>query len=137
MSTWSPFARTITKVLPFPGSETETVTVRKLGYKALEDALNARQMQGLDYLRRIGPGGLLKELQEQGGEDALRKKGAADPFLQYDRDVLLERGIVSWTVSEKPTHEDIAELDVNAANVIAREIYELSRPRTEEERKNA
>src|SRR5262245_41546060 len=136
MSQWSPFARTITKTLPFPGSESETVTVRKLGYKALEDALNARQIQGLDYLRRIGPGGLLKELQDQGGEQAVKDKAAADPYVQYDRDILLQRGIVSWTVTEQVKPEDIAELDVTTANLIAREIYELSRPRTEDERKN-
>jgi hypothetical protein len=137
MSAWSPFARTVTKTMPFPGSEAETVTIQKLGWKTLQDAANENQRKGIDLARQVGPGGLLKELSNAGGESEIRKKTEADPFIQYDRGTLLERGIKAWTVSATVTPEEIAELDAETSEWLAREIYALSKPRTEEERKNA
>lgn len=137
MSVWSPFTRNVTKVVPFPGSETETATIRKLSHHALEEALKERQLQGLDYLRRIGPGGLIKELQDQGGEDALKEKVSKDPYLQYDRGVLLKRGITSWTVGDSVADADLLDLDDETADAFGRAIYDLSKPKSEEERKNA
>jgi len=138
MSTWSPFAKSVTKTIPFPGSETETVTIQKVGWKALEAASEESQRKSLIAARTLGPGGLLKEIQNMGGEDEVRKKAEANPLAQFDRSILLERGIKSWTLTDhKPTADEIDELDVDTANMLAREIYELSKPRTEEERKNA
>lgn len=125
--------RTLTDI---PRLDGQTITIRKLGWKALEAAATERQRVGLAMLREIGPGGLIKELQGQGGEDAVRQAAAADPFVRYDPMTLLERGIVEWSLSGKPTSAEIEDLDLGVAEYVAREVYALSRPKTEDERKN-
>ena len=134
MSVWSPFAKAVTELVPL--QEGQSVTIQKLGWKALSDAASESQRKGIEFAKQIGPGGLLKEITNQGGEEELRKKAAADPFLQYDRQILLERGIKSWTFSDKPTPEEIGDLDEDISKMLARKVYELSKP-AGEERKNA
>lgn len=137
MSVWSPFANAVTKTIPFPGSEVDTVTIKKLSWRSLEAAEAENQRKGIALAKEIGPGGLLAELNGQGGEQAVRDKVASNPMLKYDRSTLLEKGIVGWTISQKPTPEEIAELDEDTAKWLATEIYELSRPKSGAEAKNA
>jgi hypothetical protein len=136
MSVWSPFAKAVTDIVPL-GHENHSVTIQKLGWKALADAAQENQRKGIALAREIGPGGLLTEITKQGGEDEIHKKANADPFLQYDREILLVRGIKAWTLPEPRTDEAIADLATDVAEMLARKIYELSKPPTEEERKNA
>ena len=126
--------KTLTEV---PGLEGQSVEIRKLGWKALDKAAEARTFSGIDMMRRIGPGGLLAELNAAGGEEKVRETASADPYLRYDRGVLVSRGIVSWSMSQSITQEQIDDLDEDTIEYIARQVYELSRPKTEGERKNA
>jgi hypothetical protein len=121
---------------------TDTVTVRKLGWKAQEAAQLELQRQAQVRLASLGSGfievqqAVRKGIEANGGIDAIAKAVAADPFLTYDKSTLLERGIVSWTLSEKPTTDQVEDLDPADAETIARAIYNLFRPKTEDERKN-
>lgn len=134
MSTWSPFAKSVTEIVAL--QEPHSVTIQKLGWKALEAAAAETQRKGIALAREVGAGGLLKELSNQGGEAAVKEKVASDPYLQFDRQILLERGIKAWTFSDKPTADEIADLDEDIAKMLARKIFDLSRPAPEEQ-KNA
>lgn len=135
-STWSPFAKAVTEIVPM--QDGHSVTIRKLGWKALVDASNETQRKGIELAKAVGPGGLLAEITKQGGEAAIEAQANADPVLQFDRFTLLDRGIKAWTFSDKPTADEIADLDEDVAKLLARKIYDLSKPTTaEDDRKNA
>ena len=55
----------------------------------------------------------------------------------YDRESLLENGIVAWSYNETPSPKTIRQLDAETARWAAEQVFELSRERTKEERGNA
>ena len=55
----------------------------------------------------------------------------------YDRESLLENGIVAWSYEEKVSPKAIKQLDAETARWAAEQIFDLSRERTKEERGNA
>jgi hypothetical protein len=116
-----------------------TVVVRKLGHKARRQAIADKQRQSTLDAIAYGPGFAdiqAKAIETHGGVEKVKELVAKNPLLKYDVDVVLRCGIVSWTLSEKPTPQEIDELDSNDADAIARRIAELSEPPTEDERKN-
>lgn len=121
---------------------TSTVVIKKLGWKAQEAAIDELQRRAQERLASLGKGfidvqqAIRKSVDANGGVEAIAKAVDAAPILKYDRSTLLERGIVSWTLSEKPTAEEIADLDEADATLLAERIFELFRPKTEVERKN-
>lgn len=132
MSVWSPFAKAVTEIVPL--QENHSITIQKLGWKALADAALETQRKGIALAREIGPGGLLKELSSRGGEEEVKKQVEAEPYLSFDRQILLERGIKAWTFSEPVSPSAIGDLDDDIAKMLAKKVYELSRP--PEEQKN-
>jgi hypothetical protein len=135
------FASQITDTVTLTNS-TDTVVIKKLGHKAQRAAEMERQRLELVRLVSIGAGlidvqnAVRKSLAENGGAEGVMKAIEADPLQKYDRDTLLEKGIVSWTLSDKPTPDQIADLDEPDADLLAHRIYDLFRPKTEAERKN-
>lgn len=130
------FASQITQTVPV-GTDGQTAVIRKLGWKALDHARQVVQQRGLEMMKTIGWSEIQKSVAAQGGEAAVKAQADADPFLQHDPMVLLERGVVSWTLSEKPAAKELEDLDEATAMALARAVYELSRPRTDAETKNA
>lgn len=121
---------------------TDTAVIKKLGWKAQEAALGETQRQALVRVASFGDNfaavqsAIASAVEKQGGAEAVAAAVKKDPFLQYDKQTLLERGIVSWTRSAKPTPSEIEDLDPADAELVARRIYDLFRPKTEEEQKN-
>jgi hypothetical protein len=132
------FTNTVTETVSL--SDGQSAVVRKLGWKALKAAATEKQRQALGTQKEMGVaffGELRKAIEEQGGADRLRELAAKDPFLQYDQDTLLQKGVVSWTLDRPLTPESLDDLDAETADLLARRICDLSRPKTEDERKNS
>jgi len=135
------FASKVTQTVTLSNG-TDTATVRRLGWKAQEAAEQEVQRQGLARVTSLGAGfidvqnAITKASDANGGADAIVKAVQADPFLKYDKQTLMERGIASWTLSEKPTPAEIEDLNNDDATLIARAIFDLFRGPTEAERKN-
>lgn len=121
---------------------TDTVVIKKLGWKAQEAAADELQRRAHERLAQLGKGfvdvqqAIVKGLEANGGVDAVRKLAEANPLMRFDRSTLLIRGIVSWSLSDKPTPDEIEDLDDADAKLLAERIYDLFRPKTEAERKN-
>lgn len=135
------FASQITDTVTLTNG-TDTVVIKKLSGKSQRAAEAEKQRIELTKLASIGAGlidiqnALRKGLAENGGADGVIKAMEADPFQKYDIDTLLEKGIASWSRPEKVTPENIADLEREDSDLLARRIFELFRPKTEAERKN-
>jgi hypothetical protein len=125
----------ITKTVEIPGEDT-TVIIRKLSHKQLKTAAKARQSEGVGFMREMG-GELLKALRDVDGEKVKKLQDMQEADVtNYDRDVLLQEGIVSWTYEVSlPGGTD--QLDEPTAKFLSEEIFNFSRRETKEEAKNA
>ena len=134
------FASQITDTVTLSNG-TDTAVIKKLGWKAREAALGEVQRQALLRVASFGSdfaavqSAIAAALEKQGGAEAVKAAVEKDPFLQFDKQTLLERGIVSWTLSAKPTAEEIADLDPADAELVARRIVALFHE-SQEARKN-
>jgi hypothetical protein len=133
MALWSPFASTVTETLEIPGSGGQSVTIRKLGWKALETAQGVAQAKGAAQLSALGGAAFLQELTALGGEAKVRQ---ADPFLGFDARTMIVAGVVTWPGGVVPTDEQIDDMDPVFKDWLARAIFALSKPDTETDRKN-
>ena len=82
-------------------------------------------------MKNVGPE-LLREFQKAGE----RPDANADPANTFDRALVLQSGLVSWSYSDKPTPEDIDGLDEATVDWLFREIIAFSGPPSEEALKN-
>jgi hypothetical protein len=137
----------IVKEVPIPG-EDEQVIIRRLSHKQLKEAAKARQSEGVGFMKEMG-GELLKAIRDT-KEDAeatakklkeLQEKQESD-VSNYDRDVILKYGVVSWSYPIAPlsltpngVSNGLDELDEDTAKFLAKEIFEYSRPLTQVEAK--
>jgi len=131
----------ITKSVDLPLDEGESAVVRKLSHRKLADAAAKQQRQGIGFMRELGAELMQALRNEDAGKlDRIQKTQEAS-LSNYDRDMILEKGIVSWTLT--PALEDsnrvdvIGELDEPTAAFLAEQIFEFSRPETEHEAGNA
>jgi len=129
----------ITKTVAIPG-EPETALIRKLSHTQLKQAARVRQSEGVGFMKEMG-GELLKALRDADTEKIKKIQDAQEADVtNYDRDVLLRFGVVSWSYPVKPTAEvglnGLDELDEPTAKFLAQEIFEFSRPDSREETKN-
>ena len=130
---------TITVDFPAPDSG-ETVTIRKLSHRKLADAAAKKQQQGIGFMKELG-GELMQALRSEDTDklDRIQRHQEAS-VSNYDRDIILERGVVSWTlapaISDSNRSEVIGELDEPTAEWLAEKIFEFSRPPSEGELKN-
>jgi len=132
----------VTKEVQIP-NEKETAVIRKLSHKQLKDAAKARQSEGVGFMREMG-GELLKALKDADVDKVKKIQDAQEADVSnYDRDVLLKFGVVSWTYPIAPMSltadgvgNGLDELDEPTAKFLAQEIFEYSRPETKAEAKN-
>jgi hypothetical protein len=149
MSTpWTPFASARKKSLEIPDSDGKVITIRALGFRELERAQRASMEKAGHLLRTMGGvaamGGMEGIAAAAAGNRAagefLAEKGepapAPDPLQTHDAGVLIELGVVAWPDGLKVEGDAIDKLDGGFAEWLAREVYEISRPRTADERKN-
>lgn len=153
----SVFTSRVTETVEVPGL---VVTVRKLAPRHLHAAAQANQFEAIKNFKAMGGAAFMQELKkltaapddhgerEQKGDVIAQAaaESAKDPLSGFDRQALLEKGIVSWQGDDAPplSSEAIEDLDDDAQVAIATRILKLSKPslfRTDEEqeavRKNA
>jgi len=122
----SPFTSHFTETVPIPGDEGQSVVIRKLAPRALERAQKASQRKAMEDLQAMGGMAVYKELL---GDSKKNDDPAApvDPMLLYDRGLLLEYGLVSWTYGDL-TRERIDDLDDDVQETLARAVLKLAKP---------
>lgn len=124
----------ITRVVEIPGEE-ETAVIRKLSHTQLKSAAKARQSEGVGFMREMG-GDLLKALRDADTDKVQKiQEAQAANVDNYDRDILLKCGVVSWSYKVGLPH-GTDDLDEPTAKYLAKEIFEFSRPDSKEEAKN-
>lgn len=131
------FASRNTRVLEIPGESGETATIRRLSWKQLREARESVERKALLQLKEMGGAAVLREL--RAGESATppAEPAAADPFLQYDPEILLKHGITALSGVQRITADVLADLEAVPAAWLARQIFEFSTSeRTEEQAKN-
>ena len=139
----SVFTSRVTKTIPIPHDEGQSVTIRKLAPRHLEQAAKESQRQSFAELREMGGAAFLKELRSL-NEDDIKTATARDPLMLFDRITLMEKAVLAWTyVDVERTRETFEDLDDDTQVLLATEILKLSKPslfvtKTEEEteRKN-
>lgn len=124
----------ITMLVDIP-NESESVVIRKLSHTQLKAAAKQRQSEGVGFMREMG-GELLKALRDVDTDKVKKIQEAQEANVDnYDRDMLLKSGIVSWSYKvDLPDGTDA--LDEPTAKFLANEIFEFSRPDSKAEAKN-
>tara|TARA_R110000824_G_scaffold1386_10_gene7088 strand:+ start:2294 stop:2719 length:426 start_codon:yes stop_codon:yes gene_type:complete len=124
----------ITKAVELPDGE---AIIRKLNHKKLKEASRRQQMEGIGFMREIGPE-LMKALRSEdaAGVDRIQRTQEA-ALSNYDRDSLLQMGVVSWTydppITDSNRVEILNDLDEPTAILLSESIFRFSRPETEQE----
>lgn len=120
----------------------QSVVIRKLAPKHLELARKANLHASMRDLRDMGGPAFMKEIQSA-LSDPTMAKAVADPMNLYDRQILIEKGIVSWSFDEPVTPETVADVEEDVQERIARAVLRLAKPslfqtkeEVEAERKN-
>tara|TARA_R110000824_G_scaffold14098_2_gene60450 strand:+ start:2414 stop:2848 length:435 start_codon:yes stop_codon:yes gene_type:complete len=127
----------VTKKIDLPYDAGESAVVRKLSHRKLAEAATKQQSQGIGFMREVGAE-LMQALrnEDSGKLDRMQKTQEAS-ITNYDRDTILEKGIVSWTltpgIGDTNRVDVIGELDEPTAAFLAQEIFEFSRPESEQE----
>lgn len=118
--------------VPVPHEADQSFVFRSLGHKLLRKAnkqyLNeiAKDIADIDIAKlrdAISDGDLDREV---GGDSS----GSSD--YAYDRDMILEAGIVSWTYGEAVSPEALENLDEETAEWAFRQIVDMSRRKVAE-----
>jgi hypothetical protein len=123
-----------TRTVELPDDPGESAVIRKLSHRKLSDAAAAQQSQGIGFMREIG-GELMQALRTADADkiEKIQKRQEAS-IGNYHRDSILEKGIVSWTLTPSITDsnrvEVLGELDEPTAAFLASEIFDFSRPET-------
>jgi len=127
----------ITKSVDLPHDEGESAVIRKLSHRKLSEAATKQQSQGIGFMRELGAE-LMSALRNEDADklDRIQKTQEAS-LSNYHRDTLLEKGVVSWTlvpgIGDTNRTEVLGELDEPTAAFLAEQIFEFSRPETEDE----
>lgn len=121
------FTSRVTKTIEIPHDPGQTVTIRKLAPRHLEQASRASQLKSIADLKEIGGPAFLKELQTL-SDTVLKEAKVADPTLTFDKIVLLEKAVVDWSYDAARTAEVFADLDEQTLNLLATEVLKLSKP---------
>lgn len=145
-ATWTPFASARKKTLQIPDSGGKVITIRALGWKELQRAQEINMERAGKLLATMGgPAAMAAAESYAAAQDGNRAAEAAgykapakpaDPLQTHDARVLIECGVVAWPDGITVKGELIDQLDPGFAEWLAREIYEISRRPTPEERKN-
>jgi len=112
-----------------------SVVVRKLSALALEKAAETRQLTVIGFSSKMGSE-MIKSFRDAADEKKTEEKPAEltanekrkARYTSYDRQTVLNKGIVSWTAAEKLCPESIEDLDEQAAQQLCEAILDLSLP---------
>ena len=124
----------ITRKVVLPDGE---ATIRKLNHKKLKEASRRQQIEGIGFMREVGPE-LMKALRSEDAASVDRIQRTQEAALSnYDRDTLLQMGVVSWSYDPQITDsnrvEVLNDLDEPTAILLSEFIFRFSRPETEQE----
>jgi hypothetical protein len=127
----------MTRSIDLPHDDGESAVIRKLSHRKLAEAAAMQRSQGIGFMRELGAE-LMQALRNEDAQklDRLQKTQEAS-LSNYHRDTILEKGIVSWTltpgIGDTNRTEVIGELDEPTAAFLAEQIFAFSRPETEHE----
>lgn len=132
----------ITRTIPIPHEEGQTLTIKRLAPKQLRMAQEAYTDAALANFRRMGGAGFLAELKAMGDMDRPDAGGKAvaqeDPLNGYDPDTLIREGLIGWSYEQAFVPENVALLDESTAQFAAERILAYAKNRlSETERGNA
>ncbi|MCC6909081.1 MAG: hypothetical protein IT430_14150 [Phycisphaerales bacterium] len=125
----SVFTSLVTDVLTVPNTE-QTITIRKLAPKHLEEARRASQERAFEDMKRtreVLPPEMLAGLLAK-SEKADTPKEKPDPLLTHDRVTLMQRGVTAWSFAQPLTPDSFEDLDDDTADWLAGAILRLSKP---------
>lgn len=105
-----------------------TITIRKLSWKKLKEAAQANSDSALATASKLSPE-MLKAFREMDERQiASAQSSAQDRYKGYDREKVLNSGIVSWTATTKLSADAIADLEEDVAEQVYRAVIDLSIP---------
>src|SRR4029450_4560149 len=125
------FASYVTRTVALPFDEPHTVTIQKLSGKALAAARQAQVAASMDFVKAMGGAASGRELAPLGRPDTIAaevEKAQTDPARQYDRPMVLAKGVTAWTYPESPTPALLDDLDEQAADFLFHAILDLTLP---------
>lgn len=140
----------ITDTLEIPHEPGETITIRKLAWKALDAAKKARRKDTFSDVKEMGADVLAAlpsrcskgcgEEKHKGKcppvEDRVDTDAAKDPTGEYDQDMILHSGITDWSYDKACNAANIDDLDEPTAKWAFEEIIKFNTAPTEDEQKN-
>tara|TARA_R110000824_G_scaffold185016_8_gene365946 strand:+ start:2933 stop:3358 length:426 start_codon:yes stop_codon:yes gene_type:complete len=124
----------ITKTVKLSDGE---AVIRKLNHKKLKEASKRQQMEGIGWMREVGPE-LMKALRSEdaAGVDRIQRTTEA-AVTSYDRDSLLQMGVISWSydppITDSNRVEILNDLDEPTAILLSEAVFRFSRPESEQE----
>ena len=135
-----------TEQIQIPHEEGEWMQFRRLSWLEMVEAAETAERRSVKKMTQFGSeavGAIIASHEKtaaatadtDGDGDTTPTK--APTVGSYDRESLLENGIVAWSYEEKVPLKAIKQLDAETARWAAEQIFDLSRERTKEERKNA
>ncbi len=119
----------ITKRAEIPHEPGEFMEFKKLSWKQLEHAQEISSDALMAKMKSMG-GDLIQAFTKNAQEEK------ADPSKSYDRDYILQKGIVKWSYDAEVSPDNISDLDEETAVWAFKEILDMNLPRTEDEAKN-
>ena len=133
------------KQVDIPHERDQWMQFRRLSWFELNEAAEAAERRSVKKMNQFGSEAVeaiiashektaAATADTDGDGDATPTK--APTVGSYDRESLLESGIVAWSYEEKVSPKTIKQLDAKTARWAAEQIFELSREETEDERKN-
>lgn len=105
-----------------------TVEIQAVTSKVLKKASTKAQLDNMEQFRELGGAKMLDELKAMSPDDVEREKRAIDPLTGFDRQTLLQAGVIRWTAEEALTPDNLAVLEADVEDTLAREVLRLSRP---------
>ena len=136
----------ITEQVPIPHEDGQWMQFRRLSWLEMVEAAETAERRSVKKMTQFGSEavGAIIASHEKTAAATADTDGDGDttptktPTVgSYDRESLLENGIVAWSDEEKVSPKAIKQLDAETARWAAEQIFELSRERTKEERGNA
>lgn len=109
--------------LDIPHEPGEWVEVRKLNHKTLARAAQVRSEAGISSMKSLGAE-LLTALRQ--AREELTEVAPVVTAESYDRDLVLQGGVVRWSYPLPPTPESLGDLDEVTAKWLAHEIVTRS-----------
>jgi hypothetical protein len=113
----------VTKRLDVPHEPGEYVEIRRLSWRTLQRAQDAQKADAYQHVKTLGKEGMDAVRDVTPEQIAAFRKDHAS---KYDRHVLLSVGIVAWSYSDKPTDEEVDELDAATADFVVDELLKLA-----------